>query len=253
MNRKQCFLQFFALVAFTSMVVIVTLYTVNYFKVEQQKFTEVGIQDSFVFENKQKRSYGFGSGPLAFVRKHGRVNRLVGLDLDNMTTTELLLTIHSHLDNIDTICERKVRMGNLGDGGWEICDDPDVRPTAPCIIYSYGINYDFSFDDDAARVYGCHVYSFDPSMARMGNQVNRSEFVHFYRVGLGSKTQVVKNWTLYTHEDLRKMLGHQDKIIDVIKMDIEQYEWNAIPEMITTGQLSQVRQLLVEYHLSYLY
>ena len=55
-------------------------------------------------------------------------------------------------------------MGNVGDGGWEICDDPAVRPAHDCIVYSFGINWDFTFDDYVAKVYGCHVYAFDPSM-----------------------------------------------------------------------------------------
>ncbi len=38
------------------------------------------------------------------------------------------------------------------------------------------------------------------------------------------------------------------KIIDVVKMDIESYEWGALNEMVLAGTLRQVRQLLVEYH-----
>ncbi|XP_059178722.1 uncharacterized protein LOC131957906 isoform X2 [Physella acuta] len=240
------FLRVFALIAFTAVVVVLTLqmrpHVVNYITTGPGSY----------FDSRDMQE--FGSGPLAFVRKNGYVNTLVGLNLDNLTLDELVLTIHSYPDNIETICERKVRMGKIGDGGWEICDDPDVRPTAPCIIYSYGIHYDFSFDDDAAKVYGCHVYSFDPSMDKMADQVNRSDFVHFYKVGLSGQTQVLPkhNWKLYTHGDLRKMIGHQDQTIDVIKMDIEAHEWNAIPEMAATGQLTQVKQFLVEFHVSQL-
>ena len=62
------------------------------------------------------------------------------------------------------MCSRKLRLGNLGDGGWEICDDSKVRPAKDCVVYSFGINYDFSFDDYVAKTYGCHVHSFDPRM-----------------------------------------------------------------------------------------
>lgn len=36
--------------------------------------------------------------------------------------------------------------------------------------------------------------------------------------------------------------------IDVLKMDIESSEWLAIPNMITTGALDDVKQLYVEVH-----
>ena len=77
-----------------------------------------------------------------------------------------LLFYHTFYIHFKVVCTRKLRMGNIGDGGWEICDDPAVRPRPGpgCIVYSFGINYDFSFDDHVAQIYGCHVYSFDPSM-----------------------------------------------------------------------------------------
>uniref|UniRef100_A0A2C9JWQ1 Methyltransferase domain-containing protein n=1 Tax=Biomphalaria glabrata TaxID=6526 RepID=A0A2C9JWQ1_BIOGL len=141
-------------------------------------------------------------------------------------------------------------MGKVSDGGWEVCDDPDVRPREPCIIYSFGINNDFSFDDDAAAMYGCHVYSFDPSMTKANDQYDRSPKVHFYKIGLDGRTYVnIKKWPLFTFQDIRKKLGHQNVTIDVIKMDIESSEWAALPEMVDSGQLSGVKQLLVEFHL----
>ncbi|XP_059178740.1 probable methyltransferase-like protein 24 [Physella acuta] len=192
----------------------------------------------------------FGSGPLSSVRQKGYVTNLSSLDLDKLSTEEILMTIHSYPDNTDTLCRRKFRMGNIGDGGWEICDDPDIRPRAPCIIYSLGINFDFSFDDDAARLYGCHVYSFDPSMEKEKDQYNRSDRVHFYKIGLSGSTYVNSNkWQLYTLGDLRKKLGHQNSTIDVIKMDIESSEWEALPEMASSGELDKVRQLLLEFHI----
>lgn len=36
-------------------------------------------------------------------------------------------------------------MGNIGDGGWEICDDYEYRPIQPCIAYSFGYVKHFPF------------------------------------------------------------------------------------------------------------
>ena len=48
-------------------------------------------------------------------------------------------------------------------GKWGIYQDEpfDVKP--PCLVYSFGINWDFSFDDAMGKL-GCEVHSFDPSM-----------------------------------------------------------------------------------------
>lgn len=192
-----------------------------------------------------------GTGPLAHVRRNGYVLNLTKLDVDKLTDEELIMTMHSYPDNADVLCRRKFRMGKIGDGGWEICDDPDIRPRSPCIIYSFGISYDFSFDDDASKNYGCHVYSFDPSMDKMALNVNRSELVHFYKIGLDGKTYTNdKKWPLYSLTDIRKLLGHQNAQIDVIKIDIESSEWPALPQLVEAGELKNVRQLLMEYHVT---
>ncbi|XP_059178739.1 uncharacterized protein LOC131957913 isoform X2 [Physella acuta] len=195
------------------------------------------------------QSEDFGTGPLQNFRQVAHAYNLADLNVDNMTDEELRMTIHAYPDNVDVVCRRKLRMGKIGDGGWEVCDDPDVRPTMPCVVYSYGIHYDFSFDDDVAKLYGCHVYSFDPSMDKVEDRYNRSDKVHFYKIGLDGETYVnTRNWSLYTHGDIKKMLEHQNTNIDAIKMDIEKSEWGALPEMLASGQLKNVRQLLVEFH-----
>ena len=173
---------------------------------------------------------------------------LAHTDVTNMTSQQRELTLHSVLDNTDTVCHRKLRMGNPGDGGWEICDDEDVRPRAPCVVYSFGIENDFSFDDDTASTYGCHVFSFDPSMRVESH--NRSNLVHFYKIGLSSRTRRWTNgWKMYTFSDIRKLLGHEDVHIDVVKMDIENSEWGVVAAMVRAGEFKHFKQFLIEYHL----
>ena len=102
-------------------------------------------------------------------------------------------------------------MGHMDDGGWEICDDQGVRPEPPCIIYSFGIATDWTFDDDASRVYGCHVFAFDPSIGLA--QHDRSQLVHFYPWGLAGLTGTGKNgWPMFTFGDIKRKLGHTDKV-----------------------------------------
>ncbi|KAK0048817.1 methyltransferase-like protein 24 [Biomphalaria pfeifferi] len=196
-------------------------------------------------------SEDIGKGPLSFMRQKGKLDNLANINLDQMSEEELLMTLHSNVDNTNVLCRRKIRLGKIDDGGWEVCDDPDVRPRDPCIVYSFGINNDFSFDDDAAKVYGCHVYSFDPSMSNAKDQYDRSSNVHFYKIGLDGRTYVNdKNWPLFTFQDIRAKLKHENSTIDLVKMDIENSEWPSLPQMAASGQLANVKQFLFEYHIN---
>jgi hypothetical protein len=52
-----------------------------------------------------------------------------------------------------------------------------------------------------------------------------------------------------TASSIYEMLGHQPTLIDVLKMDIEFYEWDAIPQMLRSSFLAdKVKQLAVEIH-----
>ena len=174
--------------------------------------------------------YDKASAALNNLRLKGVSFDLAKRDVSKMSAEELRLSLHSTLDQTTTVCHRKLRMGKLGDGGWEICDDVDMRPRLPCVVYSFGINYEFSFDDMTTDLYGCHVYSFDQSMKNKTH--NRSTNVHFYKIGLSDKTFTNgAGWKLYKFKDIRKMLGHQTTTIDVVKMDIKNSEWAAVRQM----------------------
>ena len=70
-----------------------------------------------------------------------------------------------------SLCDTKALWGRPHAGGWNICsslvpkseqDAKDV-PTVPnCIVYSYGLGADWSFDNHAESM-GCEVHGFDPS------------------------------------------------------------------------------------------
>ena len=139
------------------------------------------------------------------------------------------------------------------DGQKSICLDPLVRPkSGNCIVYSFGINNDWSFDE-ALEKYGCQVFAFDPSMGKQDH--DHSEKVHFYNMGLGEKDYTSdKGWKIRALDSIYKMLtkeAHlsQEKVIDYLKIDIELAEWKVIPQIIKSGMLKKVRQLGIEFHL----
>ncbi|XP_046381672.2 probable methyltransferase-like protein 24 [Haliotis rufescens] len=186
------------------------------------------------------------NSPLKNIRKEGHVVLPSKSEIERMSAEAAFRTYHSYLDNTDIVCHRKLRMGECGDGGWEICDDKEYRPVKPCIVYSFGINSDFSFDDDTAKSYECDVFSFDPSMKQASHQ--RSQHVRFLKLGISGTDKRKGAWQLHTLRSFKKMLNHTGKVIDVLKIDVEFSEWPSLPDMTTSGELFKVKQLLIEYH-----
>ena len=135
------------------------------------------------------------------------------------------------------------------DGQKAVCLDPGVRPEGgKCLIYSFGINNEWSFDDTMEK-YGCEVFAFDPSMNQPDQ--DRTEKIHFFNVGLGDKDYTTqKGWKIKSLSSIYQMLlpRHGEKVIDYLKMDIESAEWDTIPQIIKSGMLTKVRQLGVEFH-----
>jgi hypothetical protein len=82
------------------------------------------------------------------------------------------------------------RSGNPGgvahpDGQKLVCLDQFIMPVFNnCLVYSIGINNQWTFDEDVAQ-FGCHVYSFDPSMGAKDH--NRTAKIHFYHLGLAKE------------------------------------------------------------------
>lgn len=138
------------------------------------------------------------------------------------------------------------------DGHKAVCLDKLIAPVYNnCLVYSFGINNQWAFDD-AMEQYGCQVYSFDPSMG-VGDY-DRSQHIHFYNLGLAGEDGLhpVTNWNMKTASSIYQMLARRHgntTLIDVLKMDIEFSEWEAIPQMLRSGFLAnKVKQLAVEIH-----
>ena len=103
---------------------------------------------------------------------------------------------------------------------------------------------------------GCEVHSFDPSMNTSSHR--RSANVMFHNIGLGNFNSdafdprqdiYVKDnqkWKMRTLKSVVQMLGHENRVIDVLKIDIEGHEWAVVENLIETGMFPFVRQFMLE-------
>ena len=136
------------------------------------------------------------------------------------------------------------------DGQMAVCIDPQVAPIPnECLIYSFGINNDWSFEEQM-ELYGCDVYAFDSTMKMKRHDHSRK--IHFYDWGLSDRDEISSsdNLTYHSLSTIQEYLGHQNKTIDYLKIDTEGSEWRILRHMLETGILTnKVRQLGMESHL----
>ncbi|XP_055901702.1 uncharacterized protein LOC106054906 [Biomphalaria glabrata] len=143
-------------------------------------------------------------------------------------------------------------------GNYDICQDSRFIIKPSCLVYSFGIDFRYSFDDAMSNL-GCEVHSFDPSMGvETHKRANNSTF---HNIGISHSNndsfaprqdKFVKTpqvWKMRTLQTLMKELGHEEKVIDVLKLDIEGYEWTVIDNLIETNVIKNIRQFVMEIHL----
>ncbi|KZT05124.1 uncharacterized protein LAESUDRAFT_760572 [Laetiporus sulphureus 93-53] len=133
-------------------------------------------------------------------------------------------------------CPHEVeRLGSLGDGGKWVCGLSRVQDKPDCVVYSFGLDWDSSFEADLlAETRHCEVWGYDYVAPGFGGSVSRSvrPRTHFARLGLGAadshgKTDEPKMWTL---ESLMRANGHTH--IDILHIDIEGWEFEVLRAMM---------------------
>ncbi|XP_074661220.1 putative methyltransferase-like protein 24 isoform X2 [Tubulanus polymorphus] len=159
----------------------------------------------------------------------------------------LLAEYYNLTQTITYQCKNRKRYGNQNDGGWEICLDAGFQIQAPCLVYSFGINNDFSFDDSIDKQMGCEIHAYDPSMAV--NDHKRGKNINFHKVGISNEDSRQVSWIMRKVSSLIHGLGHQNRIIDYMKMDVEYSEWKAMEKMLEEDVFKNIRQFAVEIHL----
>ncbi|KAK4310176.1 hypothetical protein Pmani_018239 [Petrolisthes manimaculis] len=70
-----------------------------------------------------------------------------------------------------------------------------------CVVLSFGIENDFSFDDDMDKRFNCKVYAFDPTINLTTHQ--RSPNIKFHNLGIGYTDGSIQIRKIKTNPDLR--------------------------------------------------
>ncbi|KAG8886277.1 hypothetical protein FRB98_001374 [Tulasnella sp. 332] len=152
-------------------------------------------------------------------------------------------------------CPRETaRVGTLGDGGKWTCGMSRIAQQPSCIVYSVGINGESSFEAEIIETTKCEVWGYDYSVDRFGPEIEESPDLkarsHFFPYALGGKDDhgPGANPPFYTLPTLMLMNGHS--FIDVLKIDIEGYEFGLMTDLIKhyEGRPLPFGQLQLEIH-----
>lgn len=154
-------------------------------------------------------------------------------------------------------CPHRVRrVGTLGDGGKWVCGLDRVAKQDKCVIYSFGINGESSFESTLLkRAPSCEAWGYDYSVNSWGPEITGDpelrERAHFKSFALGGTDNHTDNdnpkyWTLDSLMDLN---GHT--FIDILKIDIEGGEFDALATFLSAraeGDVLPIGQLQLEIH-----
>ncbi|KAI0691827.1 methyltransferase domain-containing protein [Cytidiella melzeri] len=152
------------------------------------------------------------------------------------------------------------RIGNLGDGGKWTCGLSRVAQKQECIIYSFGMDWESSWEAAVLEsTKHCQVWGYDHSTRSFGRQVShalfnsqqRTHFASGVQLGPEDKHARGDDPKLYTLAHLMNANGHE--YVDIVKIDVEGYEFDTLRSMvqpyIESGKPLPFGQLQVELHM----
>jgi hypothetical protein len=170
------------------------------------------------------------------------------------------------LNNVDPIftCPHIRRVGGKGDGPKWTCDPHRLAnlgaATGSCLIYSVGSSGDYRFEDGLVDIIKqtlnrtkndvCEIHVFDPepSYVRPNDIINNNIYYHPWGLVSSyrpSANYITGNYTFKSFQETQQVLGHNNRTINLFKIDCEGCEFNSYQDWITTGT---IQQLLVEVH-----
>jgi hypothetical protein len=154
---------------------------------------------------------------------------------DSVSVQKPLLAILKHLEPLQAIEHKKIRIGKNCDGGYVMLDD--FRGIT--VAYSIGVCDEVSWDLNMAER-GIEVFQYDHSIDSLPFQHPR---FHWVKKGLGSSVTP----DLETLPRLLKMNGHFGRTDLLLKCDIEGCEWEVLAAL-PSECLQHFKQIVIEVH-----
>jgi len=178
------------------------------------------------------------------------VDEVLGLDIAKMTEEQAMSKFYWFIAfPVQGVCRILKRIGGKWvqrqvDGDKFVCMDNMVLGK-PCVIYSFGIGSDWTFED-FMDYQGCEIRSYDPTV---DFPATRGDNISFQKKGLGAAKDATKD----TLANILAENGHTDTMIEYLKIDIEGHELSGFPNWLSTGALNNVHQIALELHLTSLH
>ena len=107
-------------------------------------------------------------------------------------------------------------------------------------MYSIGSNGNFDYEDGLKRIApNCEIHTFD-----FGQYSRRNDGIHYHQWGLSNESSSRPLHRLKTFSQTVRELGHENRRIDLFKMDCEGCEWLTFNDWIR----HDIRQINIEVH-----
>ena len=140
-------------------------------------------------------------------------------------------------------CPQEERIGAHGEGGKWMCNIEALKEKKDCLIYSVGSSNDFTWEEEVKRrAPNCEIHTFDHTVA---NASNKPDDVFFHKWGL-TENESHRNPNMKSLSEIIKALRHENRRLDVFKIDCEGCEWQTYKTWFTSGV--QIVEILVETH-----
>ncbi|KAF2368637.1 Methyltransferase domain [Trinorchestia longiramus] len=180
-------------------------------------------------------------------------------DVEAQSTAHSPLALYKTYKKPSARCRKLVNMGGFGctrryEGNKDVCLDPAVvPPRTRCLVYSFGVANDVTFEDSLMSLLDCEVHLYDPTINLIGwnlekpraKQIFHSEALyHRPTVGFVLGQRAV----MKTFDTLLALNRHTEDTIHYLKIDIEGDEWQVLQHMIAYNLLDNVIQLSMEIH-----
>jgi hypothetical protein len=160
----------------------------------------------------------------------------------------------------EAVCFDEERFGSrkrysaFGDGPKFVCGVDLIAQKSKedgCLIYSVGSNNRIDFEVAVSNFLGCETHTFDPTLKRAFVGDKYATF-HPWGIGIDGEPKEYGDfeWTGKGIETIMKELGHLNRTLDILKIDCEGCEYQAMPvlfEAISAGRI-KVNQIQIELH-----